>query len=446
MEISDKVVGKVRDIYDIGYSKLLIRHSDRVSSFDKVWCNIPGKGKILNLTSGWWFDRTQHIIKNHLIRCEGNDMIVRKCKVFPVEIVVRGYITGSTKTSLWTVYSKGDRRYCGVDFPDGLKRNQKLEKPVITPTTKSESDEPISFEGIVERGLVNVKDLVFIYEKARELFNYGQRLASSVGLILVDTKYEFGRDVETGEILLIDEIHTCDSSRYWKASSYQERFNAQLEPDRFDKDVIRRWIKENCDPYVTLPASLNIPDNVKELVLRAYTDFFEILTETKLSDEMYKDFEVVVFPTTPTTRVCDYFDNYHTNRVEVICGSKSDAPFVIELMGKLEDEGVYCSNDWTVLSAHKQTRELLEYLTKVEENKRKKGWKVVYVTVAGRSNALSGVVACNTNSPVYACPPFKDKIDMMVNVQSTLQTPSNAPVALVLDPGNLAKLIKRHFQ
>ena len=212
--------------------------------------SIPFKGQVLNLASAWWFDETKHIIDNHIISvADPNVIIAKKCKVFPIEFVVRGFITGSTSTSLWTVYNNGDREYCGNSLPEGLKKNQKLVSNMLTPTTKEEHhDRPISPVEIVSENWMTQEDWDYCSKKALELFEFGQKKAKENGMILVDTKYEMGRD-EDGNILLIDEIHTPDSSRYWIAETYEERMSSGLEPQNIDKEFLRLWFVDNCDPY-----------------------------------------------------------------------------------------------------------------------------------------------------------------------------------------------------
>ena len=244
-----KKTGKVRDQYDLVASLALIT-TDRQSAFDRVLASIPFKGQVLNLASAWWFDQTKHIIDNHIISvADPNVIIAKKCKVFPIEFVVRGFITGSTSTSLWTVYNNGDREYCGNSLPEGLKKNEKLKSNMLTPTTKEEHhDRPISPEEIVSEGWMVQEDWDYCSQKSIELFEFGQKKAKENGMILVDTKYEMGRD-ENGNILLIDEIHTPDSSRYWIADSYKERVSNGQEPQNIDKEFLRLWFVDNCDPY-----------------------------------------------------------------------------------------------------------------------------------------------------------------------------------------------------
>jgi len=244
-----KRTGKVRDQYDLG-DKVALITTDRQSAFDRVLASIPFKGQVLNLTSAWWFDQTKDIIPNQVLDVpDPNVTLAKKCEVFPIEFVVRGYITGSTSTSLWTVYNNGDRIYCGNDLPEGLLKNQKLDANMLTPTTKEEHhDRPISPNEIVSEGWMTQADWDYCSQKALELFAFGQKKAAENGMILVDTKYEMGRDSD-GEILLIDEIHTPDSSRYWIAKTYDERMAAGQEPQNIDKEFLRLWFVDNCDPY-----------------------------------------------------------------------------------------------------------------------------------------------------------------------------------------------------
>ncbi len=224
-----KKTGKVRDQYELE-DKIALITTDRQSAFDRVLASIPFKGQVLNLTSAWWFEKTKNIIPNHVIDIpDPNVTLAKKCDVFPIEFVVRGYITGSTSTSLWTVYNNGDREYCGNHLPEGLKKNQKLKENMLTPTTKEEHhDRPISPEEIVKEGWMTQEDWDYCSKKAMELFSFGQKTALENGMILVDTKYEMGKD-SNGRIVLIDEIHTPDSSRYWIAESYKNRIKNHKE-------------------------------------------------------------------------------------------------------------------------------------------------------------------------------------------------------------------------
>lgn len=272
-----KYKGKVRDTYDLG-DQLILVTTDRQSAFDRCLAAVPYKGQVLNLTSAWWFKNTQSIVPNHLIAVpDPNVAIAKKCKIFPIEFVVRGYISGSTSTSLWTQYQKGVREYCGITFPDGLRKNQKLESPVITPTTKETlHDRPISPHEIVAEGWMTQEDWDETSSYALKLFQHGMEVAQQHGLILVDTKYEFGRDAE-GRIVLVDEIHTPDSSRYWLFNGYQERFDAGKEPENIDKEFLRLWFVDHCDPYKdeVLPQA---PQELIVTLASRYIQLYEMIT------------------------------------------------------------------------------------------------------------------------------------------------------------------------
>ncbi len=279
-ELGEKKTGKVRDVY-VQPDRLILISTDRHSSFDRIIAHIPYKGQVLTETSAYWFEATKDIVPNHVLAVpDPNAVVAKKCKVIPVEMVVRGYITGSTNTSLWTLYDRGQRNFGNFTLPDGMKKNQKLVEPVLTPTTKSdEHDRPITPKEIVAEGIIAQDLWDKVSGAALALFRRGQELAEKRGLILVDTKYEFGLD-DKGELTLIDEIHTPDSSRYWQLGSYGERFGKGEEPEYFDKEFLRLWFKEHCDPYKdeTLPEAP--PEMVAELSSR-YIRIFEQLTGRK---------------------------------------------------------------------------------------------------------------------------------------------------------------------
>ncbi|TAL63976.1 MAG: phosphoribosylaminoimidazolesuccinocarboxamide synthase [Legionella sp.] len=285
-DFGTKYKGKVRDTYDVGDQLILIT-TDRQSAFDRLLATVPYKGQVLNLTSAWWFKNTANIVPNHVIAVpDPNVVIAKKCKVFPIEFVVRGYITGTTNTSLWTQYQKGNRTYCGLSFPDGLQKNQQLDEPVLTPTTKEvEHDRPISPQEIVAEGWMTQADWDEASTYALRLFKHGAKVAAEHGLILVDTKYEFGRD-QDGRIVLIDEIHTPDSSRYWLADSYAERFAAGKEPENIDKEFLRLWFVDHCNPYEdkVLPAA---PKELIVTLASRYIQLFEMITKEKFTFQTY---------------------------------------------------------------------------------------------------------------------------------------------------------------
>ncbi len=272
-----KKTGKVRDVY-VQEDKIILVATDRHTSFDRIIAYIPYKGEVLNRISAFWFENTQDIVRNHVLDvADPNILVAKKCHSIPVEVVVRGYITGVTDTSLWMQYQKGQRDFEDFILPEGLRKNQKLEKLVITPTTKSDThDSPLTSRDIVEKNILPEAIWNEVKDKAIKLFMRGQKMAQAAGLILVDTKYEFGMDDE-GKLTLIDEIHTPDSSRYWQADTYEERFCRGNEPEYFDKEFLRLWFKENCNPYKD-PVLPNAPEKMVVELARRYIQIFERIT------------------------------------------------------------------------------------------------------------------------------------------------------------------------
>ena len=244
--------GKVRDAYDLSDGRRIMVATDRQSAFDKVLAAVPLKGQVLNQTARFWFEQTASICANHVIDYpDPNVIISKKLDMLPVEMVVRDYITGSTSTSIWPMYERGDRMMYGHFFPEGLVKNQQLPGTILTPTTKAEQgehDAPITATEIVEQGLLSQEQWDELSRLSHVIFACGRKIAAENGLILVDTKYEFGLD-ENGTITLADEVHTPDSSRYWKAASYQDRLAKGEEPESLDKEFLRLWVSSRCDPY-----------------------------------------------------------------------------------------------------------------------------------------------------------------------------------------------------
>ena len=276
-ELGEKKIGKVRDTF-FKDKQIILVTTDRQSAFDRVLAAIPFKGQVLNQTSAWWFKQVEDIIPNSVISTpDPNVVIQKKCQVFPFEVIVRGYLTGSTSTSAWTNYEKGVRNLCGNKLPDDMWKNQKFEKNIITPSTKfEEHDRNITPDDIINENFATREEWKYISQKALEVFTRGQKIAKEHGLILVDTKYEFGRD-EEGNIMIIDEIHTPDSSRYWLANNYQENIDEGKEPDNIDKEFLRLWFKENCDPYQDekLPPA---PDELVIELSKRYIQLYEMIT------------------------------------------------------------------------------------------------------------------------------------------------------------------------
>jgi phosphoribosylaminoimidazole-succinocarboxamide synthase len=259
--------GKVRDNYDLAGGRRLMIATDRLSAFDRVLTAIPLKGQALTELSRFWFEATGDLAANHVIDYpDPNVLLCRKLKILPVEIVVRDYLAGTTATSLWTLYKAGQREIYGHRLPDGLRENEKLPRTIITPTTKAGEgahDRPMSEREILESGLLTSGQWREVSAYALALFERGRRIARERGLILADTKYEFGID-EAGRILLADEIHTPDSSRYWLRESYEARFRAGEKPESLDKDRVRNWVAARCDPYRE-----SIPPIPREVILES---------------------------------------------------------------------------------------------------------------------------------------------------------------------------------
>lgn len=278
-ELPNYYRGKVRENYDLPDGRRIIIATDRLSAFDRAIACIPFKGQVLTQTARHWFEQTADICPNHVLDYPDPNVVVgRKLDILPVEIVVRGYLAGTTSTSVLTMYKQGERELYGIRFPDGLRDNEALPQPVITPTSKAFDgghDEPLSPRQIVEEGLLTQAQWDTVSGYALALFARGQAMARERGLILADTKYEFGTDAD-GRILLADEIHTPDSSRYWFAQNYPARFAAGQRPESFDKDFVRAWVAERCDPYKEpIPP---IPDELIAQTSQVYIRAFETIT------------------------------------------------------------------------------------------------------------------------------------------------------------------------
>ena len=278
-ELPNYYKGKVRENYDLPDGSRVIIATDRLSAFDRVLAAIPFKGQVLTQTARFWFDQTADICPNHVIAYpDPNVVIGRRLDILPVEVIVRGYLAGTTSTSVLTKYKAGERSMYGLTLPDGMRDNEKLPSPIVTPTSKAFDgghDEPLSGEEIVRTGLLTAVQWAMVSDYALKVFARGQEIAARHGLILADTKYEFGTTAD-GTIMLADEIHTPDSSRYWIADTYADDFAAGRRPKSFDKDFIRAWVGERCDPYKdAIPA---IPDSLIEETSAVYIKAFETIT------------------------------------------------------------------------------------------------------------------------------------------------------------------------
>lgn len=274
--------GKVRDSYDLADGRRLIVATDRQSAFDQVLAAVPFKGMVLNSVARFWFEKTADLAANHVLDWpDPNVLVARRLTMLPVEMVVRDYLTGDTATSIWTMYAQGARSAYGYRLPDGMTKHARLPETILTPTTKGLAgahDKPLTPLEVVAHGLLTDAQWEELSATARALFARGKSIAAANGLILVDTKYEFGTDDE-GRIVLADEIHTPDSSRYWRSESYESRLAAGADPESLDKDFLRRWIVARCDPY-RQPVPPIPPETLVEFS-RRYIALFETVTGQK---------------------------------------------------------------------------------------------------------------------------------------------------------------------
>ena len=285
--LGPKQSGKVRDWFVKDSLRILVA-TDRISAFDKVLGHVPFRGAVLTKLSEFWFENTRDIVPNHMIGViDPNIMLVSECQALPIEVIVRGYITGVTDTSLWKNYAEGKRIIYGIKFPEGLVKNQKLKKPVVTPTTRGTGpgghDEPITPHEIVKQKLVSPKIWKLIEKVAIKLFERGTKIAQKGGLILADTKYEFGLD-KGGKLTLIDEIHTPDSSRFWKKSTYNQHFLAGEEVENYDKEIMRIWFKEQG--YSGHGKAPKMTDDLALKISQRYQEVYEMITDQKFTIDL----------------------------------------------------------------------------------------------------------------------------------------------------------------
>jgi phosphoribosylaminoimidazole-succinocarboxamide synthase len=277
-ELGSKYVGKVRDCYSKNGQRTIVV-TDRISAFDVVLGTIPFKGQVLNQIAAYWFESTRQIASNHVISVpDPTVMVAAECQLLPVEFVMRAYLTGVTTTSIWYHYEKGGRLFCGHKLPDGMRKNQKLDKPILTPSTKAPKgghDQSVSRAEILKEGVLSADDFDRAAEMCARIFAFGQSLAAQRGLILVDTKYEIGRRVD-GSLCFIDEVHTPDSSRYWYADDYQVRFDRGEEPRGLDKEYLRRILADQGYRGDGPPPPLS--DDVRCEAARRYIALYELIT------------------------------------------------------------------------------------------------------------------------------------------------------------------------
>lgn len=288
--LGTKYTGKVRDVYTKN-DRVILVSTDRQSAFDFQWCAVPLKGQVLNQMSNWWFDEVNNVMPTHVVAApDPNVTVARKLKMIRFEIVVRAYLTGSTSTSAWVNYEKGCRNFCGNPLPDGMKKNQRLSDIIFTPSTKPEAghDESMSPDELISIGAASSDEILRVKECAFALFRRGQEVAAQRGLILVDTKYEMGYDSD-GVLRVGDEIHTPDSSRYWIAATYEERFGKGMEPESLDKEFFRLWLRKQGYSGDDVPKPV-VTDDVRLMLSAKYIDLYEKMTGLRF--ELPKDADV----------------------------------------------------------------------------------------------------------------------------------------------------------
>lgn len=399
--------GKVRESYHIDAKHRILVATDRLSCFDQVLpSSFAGKGILLTQAAKHWFQLTAHIIPNHFIKTIApNISLVKEADPICIEMIVRQFLTGS----LWRAYEKGVRLISGVKLADGMKKNDPFPQPIITPTTKEKVDRPISPEEILATGLVDRRIYQEMEEAALKLFQFGQNHCKQRGLQLVDTKYEFG--MIDGKLALIDEIHTCDSSRFWPM------YNTSHQEHWMDKEFIRQWLLNN--PSEDLTVSPAILQEAK----RRYEEVF-----TRLFDEnIFADLKDL-----PLSAV-----TYHqlVNEklikkafVAIVIGSKGDLDFAQKIRALLLPYNVAVAI--RIMSAHKNGERITELAAEYNHSIE----PICVIAVAGRSNGLGGALAANLNVPVISCPPFKDQTDLQLNINSSLMMPSQTPALTVVYP------------
>ncbi len=407
--------GKVRESFRVDESRRLIVATDRISSFDQVLKTpVPGKGAVLNSLAAFWFEKTRDIIDNHFLELiDPNISLVREAKPIKVEMIVRGYLTGSA----WRGYEKGKRVFSGVTIPDGMSKNQPFPQPIVTPTTKEESDREISPQELVEEGWVSKEQYEQMAAASLKLFAFGAQFLQERGIILVDTKFEFG--LIGGELVLIDEIFTPDSSRFWAVEDYEKD---ALHVEQMDKEFVRAYLlehkKDGRYPDV-------LPKEIIEETTRRYRDIYQRITGQTLPDPQEDVLHRVYWNLLKHKLIKAGF-------VAFVMGSPSDLEHARKMQKVVQDYGIY--TELRVLSAHKNGERIPE-LARVYNQSVEPG---AVIAIAGRSNGLGGALAANLTVPVINCPPFKDKVDMMVNINSSLMMPSNTPASTVVDPKNAA--------
>ncbi|MBF0312833.1 MAG: AIR carboxylase family protein [Oligoflexia bacterium] len=411
--------GKVRESFRLDDERRLIVSTDRISAFDRKLNHLVfHKGAILNSLSAFWFSKTKEIVDNHFISLvDPNAMIVKEVTPIPLEIIVRGHLTGS----LWRSYTQEGRRdFDGTKLPNNLERFQALPEAIVTITTKGIRDEEISSKDIVAQNILTSDHLHKIKSLALKLFSFGQTILKQRGLILVDSKYEFGFNCE-GKLLLIDEIHTPDSSRIWDLEHYLHT-KESVEEHSLDKEYLRNILRQQQE------ADASHFEELSNRYLKAYTR----ITGENLEDNIPK----IPLP----TRLHQNLPCTPQGFVAIVMGSKSDIEHGMKIKKVLEQYDVKA--ELRVVSAHKNGEEVSE----LANNYNFMLGPVAIIAVAGKSNALGGALAMNLNHPVINCPLFSDKLDLILNINSSLIMPSKTPIATTIDPESAALLALRSLQ
>ena len=408
--------GKVRESFRIDDVTRMIIVSDRISSFDQILNSfIPYKGAVLNGISNFWFEKTRPIIDNHLIKqIDPNINLVKEAEPIRIEMIVRGYLTGS----MWRKYKNGVRSFSGIEVEDDLTQNQAFSKPILTPTTKEEIDREITPENIVKEGWTSQELYDQMAEISLQLFEYGTKHLAEKGIILVDTKYEFG--LVDGKLILIDEIHTPDSSRFWSKEAY-EKDSSNIE--QMDKEFVRQWLLEHKKEgrYPNM-----LPDDIIAETANRYLDIYRKIVGLDLEINASEDVQHRIYQNlVDQGYIKDGF-------IQIFMGSPADLEHCKKIKEIIEKYDIPVI--MRVVSAHKNG----ERIPSLVENLNNSLEPGCAIAVAGRSNGLGGALAANLAIPLINCPPFKDKIDMMVNINSSLVMPSNTPATTGLDVSSVA--------
>jgi phosphoribosylaminoimidazole-succinocarboxamide synthase len=407
--------GKVRESFRVDKKTRMIVATDRLSSFDRVLKTaIPAKGAVLNTLAAYWFENTRDIIDNHFIKMiDPNISLVREAKPVLVEMVVRGYLTGSA----WRSYQNGKREVSGVSIPEGMKKNQAFPEPILTPTTKEKNDREISAGDLVKEGWTTGDIYREMETASLALFQKGSQILADRGIILVDTKYEFG--LIGGKLVLIDEIHTPDSSRFWSKKDYEKNPG---EAEQLDKEYVRNYLMTH---KIEGEYPSELPEEVVKETTRRYQAIFQMITD-KSAPQPDENIQGRIYSNLVREGLIK------EGFVSIIMGSPSDEDHCNKIKKIIESYEIKA--ELRVVSAHKNGEEIPKLVRDYNESVE----PGAVIAVAGRSNGLGGALSANLAIPVFNCPPFSDKTDIMLNINSSLMMPSSAPAATVIDIKNAA--------